>query len=584
MKNQQPDAGLRDLDSRYDADACMPRSQCGTPGYHSRLPQGLEVHAVREALDYALALLQTGEAAAAGRAAGIIGKVLTLQDANPFSGTYGIWPWFLEEPLDKMDPPDWNWADFCGATLAQMLRDHAALLPAGLVAAMRDALGHAAWCIFRRNVRLDYTNIAIMGGGVAAAAGELLDEPRLTAFGRMRLERIMDLVRCHGGFTEYNSPTYTMVALHESERILHLCREPGVRAAAEALRQTAWEVIADHFHPPTQQWAGPHARAYTDHIQPALTHYLARQTGAVILPHGPADGARPALQLVPPLPCPEPWRARFTALPQAPWEIRRRFVRREDPAVPPPERFSSDTLVERGRRPLPAHRYGDRTGTTWFSDTATLGSCNHEDTWAQRRFLLGYIRTAADSAVCLRLRFLHDGRDFASGFVRQAQSGPRVLSALTLITNRGDWHPFFDHPADGVFHAEDFRLRYELAGAGVRASQPAADRFELIAGEHRVVVQAPPGRFGAHTVRWECGQEEGRAFVDAVCYHGPRAAFPFHDLGPVQVVGGLELVEPGREPAPDTVEIRAGAGPEAFTAAWGALRVDVPAPADVYPD
>ena len=37
----------------------------------------------------------------------IIGKVLSLQDTDPSSKTYGIWPWLLEEPLEQMSPPDW---------------------------------------------------------------------------------------------------------------------------------------------------------------------------------------------------------------------------------------------------------------------------------------------------------------------------------------------------------------------------------------------------------------------------------------------------------------------------------------------
>jgi hypothetical protein len=582
-----PDANLphylANCDRNYDAAAALLALPAAGPGYHSRLPAGTRAHPIRESLHYALGLLQAGGAAHNRRAAEIIAKVLSLQDTDPFHSTYGVWPWYADEPLAQMDPPDWNWADFCGATLAQMLHDHAALLPAGLVAKMREALGHAAWCIFRRNVRLDYTNIAIMGGGVAAVAGELLGEPRLLAFGRTRLERVMNLVRYHGSFTEYNSPTYTMVALEESERVLHLAQDAGVRAAAEQLRQTAWQVIAEHFHPATQQWAGPHARAYANHLAPSLAHYLAQQTGVAIVPHGAGGGGAIMPRLVPGLPCPEAWRTRFTTLPQNPCELRTRFIRREDPDATPADRFSSDTLVERGTRPCPEQRYGDRCGTTWFSAAATLGSCNHEDTWTQRRFLLGYLRTPEDAAVTLRLRFLHDGRDFASGFVRQAQGGPRVLSALTLLTDRGDWHPHFDHPADGVFPAEDFRLRYELAGGGVRAVQLAADRFELAAGDHRAIIHAPPGRFGAHAVRWECGQEDGRAFVDAVCYHGPRTGFPVAEICPVQVVGGLELLAPGQAPAPESVHLQAGADPGAFTAAWGGLQVEITAPADLYP-
>lgn len=38
----------------------------------------------------------------------------------------------------------------------------------------------------------------------------------------------------------------------------------------------------------------------------------------------------------------------------------------------------------------------------------------------------------------LRLRFLKNGRDFASAFVRNVQAGPRVLSTINMLTNQGE--------------------------------------------------------------------------------------------------------------------------------------------------
>ena len=98
---------------------------------------------------------------------------------DPTSATYGIWSWHLEEPLAAMAPPDWNWADFIGARIAHALFEYQGKLPPDLLGRMSAALGHAAMAIFRRNTTPAYTNIAVMGAGVALAAGELLDEPLL---------------------------------------------------------------------------------------------------------------------------------------------------------------------------------------------------------------------------------------------------------------------------------------------------------------------------------------------------------------------------------------------------------------------
>ena len=112
-----------------------------SPGYHTTLATGVWVHPIVPSLDYALGLLDRNASGDRQRAEQILGKVVGLQDTDPARATYGIWPWFLEEPLAKMSPPDWNWADFCGARLAIVLADHAADLPNDLRQSVRAGLG-----------------------------------------------------------------------------------------------------------------------------------------------------------------------------------------------------------------------------------------------------------------------------------------------------------------------------------------------------------------------------------------------------------------------------------------------------------
>jgi len=386
----------------------------------------------------------------------------------------------------------------------------------------------------------------------------------------------------HGSFTEYNSPCYTMVALEEPERILHICRDGDVRAAAEALRRMAWQVIAEHFHPGTRQWAGPHSRAYSDFLDASTARYLSRQTGVDIAPH-PSVAVSPHVQtrLVPALPCPAELVSRFAKTNCGTREIRKPFMRLNRDTADRSGWLTTDaTPFKPGRNP---HRYDDRVGTTWFSQDACLGSINHDDIWFQRRAVLGYWRTDDDPAVVLRLRFLHDGKDFASAYLHNVQSGPRILSAVTFLTDRGDHHPFFDHPKDDVFAAADFRMRYQLSGNGVRIEKIAENCFALIAGGHQAVVHALPGRFGADEVRWECGQEGNCVFVDAVCHHGDRRGFNLKSLGPVRIAAGLELLEPGQSGIGEHPHV--GELDEAMTyeISWAGMSRRVPAVADVYP-
>ena len=106
-------------DSAYSPDFPGLGQRWHGTGYHSQMSNGAWVHGTRDSLDYALALLQAGGGENEARATAVIHHVLQYQDTDPFSRIYGIWPWLMEEPLAKMNPPDWNWADFCGARLAQ---------------------------------------------------------------------------------------------------------------------------------------------------------------------------------------------------------------------------------------------------------------------------------------------------------------------------------------------------------------------------------------------------------------------------------------------------------------------------------
>jgi hypothetical protein len=449
-------------DELYNDAAGMVSSQASNIGYHSALPAGSRVHSTRQALEYALLLLQAGSPPRVERAQRVIERVLELQQTDPCAATYGIWPWFQEEPLEKMGAPDWNWADFCGGLLAQMLAKHEATLPEALRQRMREALGHAAWSIFRRNVSPSYTNIAIMGGWVTAAAGEILGERRLLEYGRRRLEKMVQYTAEQGSFNEYNSPTYTLLALIEAERALHLVADEAVRTAAEALRGMAWNIIADHFHPPTGQWAGPQARSYSERLTEASAGMLSRRVGQKIFVHPQAGGKADRSPIgevgTYPLPCPDNLRERFVRLPEDPLEIRQRFIRREGEAE-------------------------STWGTTWMSGWACLGSINRGTFWTQGRPVLGYWRMGESAApAVLRARFLHDGRDFASAMVWAQQKGARVVAALGLKLGRGDYHPYLDGPAGGMFEAGDFRLRWELTAQDAKIQELAPGRWELAAG------------------------------------------------------------------------------------------------------
>jgi len=546
---------LEEWERGFDANLGLTGRPFKSPGYHTKVPDGAWVHPTLDNLKYAVALLESGTREHVDRACRIIDVVLGLQDVDPRRETYGIWPWLYEEPLDQMARPDWNWADFCGGELALALSQYSERLPPDPATRMRAALGHAARAIVKRNVGPGYTNIAVAGGAVTAAAGELLDDARFLDYGRRRLERFVEYTREQGGFNEYNSPTYGIVTLYWCEWIMHVVHDAAARRAGEDIRNLAWTAVSEHFHPGTNQWAGPHSRAYADRLAPYTAGFLSARIGMEIPVHPAMGGSNaPQYRVVPALPAPREAAARFRSLPEVPHLVRRRFIRR----------FPQDRST---------------WGTTWFTEDACLGSVNHDTFWVQRRPIIGYWRTPSDPAVVFRVRLLHDGRDFASGLVFSRQEGPRILLMAGLATNYGDWHPGLDRPADATFAARELRLRFQLDGRETHVSRVREGVFDLAAGERRVRVLSGPGCFDDNPVHWETGRCDDVVFVDAVLYDGPRRKLALRSLGATWVAAGVECLgrgEAGTTAAPQAREVEEGM----IEAEWSALpglRVRAPA-------
>ncbi len=428
---------LASQDARYDPNEKMIRRPFSSPGYHTTLKSGF-VHPTRDSLNYAVALLNAGSPDRLERAVGILRKVISLQDQNPDSRTYGIWSWFYEEPLDKMSPPDWNWADFCGTQLLQVAREHLYRLPADVQQSVPDSIIHAARSIKRRNVGPGYTNIALMGAYVTLSAGELFNDPDLLDYGRSRLHRFWDYTTEKGSFSEYNSPTYTVVAIDEITRMITQIEDPESRPLLEKLNRFAWLHLARHFHPPTRQWAGPHSRSYSTLLRSSTRAFIQRATEGRItfMPEEQAWQSLDAHSLR--AQCPEDYFHYFTDLPEPRLEI--------------------ETFQKAG-----AGKH-DIVGTTYLHPDFAFASVNIGDLWNQRRPLLAYWKTDK-GVVSMRIRCLHDDYDYSSASIFTVQDKADILGAVVFATDRGDTHISLDRLKDATIKAKDLRLRLEFEGA-----------------------------------------------------------------------------------------------------------------------
>lgn len=491
-------AYLRTMEPLFDVEAGLPLTRWKGPGYHTRVPAGTAVHEVRIALDYALALFEENSLASIDCALAILDRVLPLQDLDPTNATYGIWPWLLEEPLSQMSPPDWNWADFCGVRLVHILGVHRNHIPPATLVAVQRALHAAALSIFRRNVGPAYTNICFKGAVVCGAAGELLNDAPLRDYALTRLQRFLDYVRANGGFTEYSSPPYTFIVLHEAERALLALRSPGLREAVTAVLRLCWDDLTAAFHPATGQLCGPLSRTYADLLQPHVVHDLSERLGLpVFSPKESTADCIPSVPTypIPAQPCPDDLRRALFERPSGAF-VRRRYV------------FSA-TEPKR-----------ERSSARWFGADACLGSANYENLWTQRRPLLGFWRVG-DTVAVIRASIRHGGdRDFCSGALRVHQEGRSLLALASLVTERGDFHDVLDRPADGVFRLTDLHVSIQLRGPGATIHETAPGVFTLACGSWQTVVCPACGIFEGHTVAWRAEQTTDEALLRAVIDDG----------------------------------------------------------------
>lgn len=520
-------------DADYDEAVGLIKRPFSSPGYHTTLNVDF-AHPTRESLIYAVACLDAGDTEHVARAARILRQIAALQDTDPAHDTYGIWSWFAEEPLTQMAPPDWNWADFCGTQLLQVLLDHRAVLDAELAAQVEQAVYHACGAIIRRNVGPGYTNIALMGTYVTLVAGERFGWAEVAEYGRQRLARFAAYTQQRGTFDEYNSPTYTRVAITELSRLLLHAQDTQARAQIDELVRFAWRHLARHYHPPTRQWAGPHSRCYrtlqgaefTSFLQWASDGRLASMPDEALVIE--IDWPRLGLQL--------------------PEEVLPCFAPLDEPRTTI-ETYISDTID------VPA------AGTAYLAPAFTLASIAHGDLWNQRRPVLAYWGSA-DAPSWLRLRLLVDGYDFSSGYLFTRQQQGTLLAVATSVTDRGRTHICLDPIHDGQLTFHDWRLRLEIGGpaaAGITTGDwdfcsPRTLTLDGLA----LHLQVPATSFAGGPAVGACYGPEAatallrlphgaridpqpQAALDVILYHSTERTMALTDLSPLYVGLALSL-------------------------------------------
>lgn len=474
--------------------------------YHSTW-KGDKVHPIRDAAVYAVALLDCEDNTMKQRSFDVLRKVLSLQDTKNESRTYGIWPYYLEESLEQMSPPDWNWADFIGTQLLQVAINHNERLPADLASNLSMSLIHAARSIQRRNVGPSYTNIAIMGAHVTMAVADIYNITDLQQYALRRLRTFYNYTIANGGFEEYNSPSYTTVAVEELGRIVMHAVTPETQKLAQELYYIAWEEIIDHYHPSTGQWAGPHSRSYRTLLGAGHVNFLKRALKNELDPRLP-------------LPVPDELKPIFAS----------------NTTIP-------HTLISTYAKGVPGTR-PDLVGTTYLDASWTVGSINWGEMWNQRRPLVAYWNTK-NKVSYLQLRFLHDGEDFSDAQFFSVQKEGRILAGLVLATDGGDKHISLDKIKNATIQASDLRLRFEIGGSdAVNASivTPVTNPIKLKFDNMTLQLALPNISFDSNSTQYfNVTQHRDRLDIEYMLFHGVRQPIKLDTLAKAAIIVAVQF-------------------------------------------
>ncbi|MFD2330150.1 hypothetical protein ACFSR7_12940 [Cohnella sp. GCM10020058] len=507
---------LAKLHDRYNPENRMLRCPFASPGYHTTIKSAPHIHPTRESMDYALALLDAGEERYEQRAFDIIKEIVSLQDQNPDSPTFGIWSWFWEEPLARMSPPDWNWADFIGKRLLFVYIRHGRRLPEALRTAVCQAICFSCEAIIKRNVGPEYTNIAIMGAFVTLIAGERLGVSRYFEYGFARLRRFYAYTMEAGAFLEYNSPPYSTIAILELSALATYTRTASAYRITTELLDTTWQMIAEHFHPYLQEWSGPHARSYSSFLDPTHLSFLYAACDGEVPLIREADFRYSLEWFGHGVECPLQFRSLFADLTSA------RELRQDLP---------------------PSPEFRTRSAYTYMTEAYAIGTFNHNVMWNQCRNLLAYVRAKNNERCYVRLRVLHDGYDFCSAVFKGTQKGGSVLYGIQFALDGGDTHVNLD-PIYGKMMAEDLRIRIEIGCTGQAPAwaQRSEDIYETVIGETGLVVSGLYGAMsGFGPFRWETHTENGSSCLDLILHEGGVREIDFHNMGEALFLFALSL-------------------------------------------
>ncbi len=395
-----------------------------------------DYHVVRESIFYGVGLMYTDPVKNAPVVSKLIKRVCELEDCDVKSRSCGVWPLYMEEPVQTRERVDWNWSDFCAKGLLQFIIDYNEYFEESLMNDVKRAVTYAAKAIMKRDVNPSYTNISVMGSYVTLAVGEYLENAEIAEYGKERFKKLFRYNMLNGCVSEYNSPTYTIEALTDLSLIRKHIHDEEIREMTDLLLDMQWKYTMEHFCAENGQWTGPHSRCYETIQGNRLLSFLQVGLGKRLMIISDEEFEPEPLWL------------------QSGMKI--------------PEQYISYAAVRGIKSRMRHDVLNDEIhvqASMWRSGDMSLGSFNFCDFWTQRRPVIAY--WGEGSPRYMRIRLMHDDFDFTSGLLQTVQIENLVIAAATLCNDHGDRHFNLDPICDKQINANYLALRFEIGGKDV---------------------------------------------------------------------------------------------------------------------
>jgi hypothetical protein len=525
---------------------------------HTRHLKSETGHLTRDSLQYAMVLLARNGEGDAARAKDILHRCFELQGRRPGDSRDGLWHYVAEESVFDWPFPDFNWADFNGLTLLTIWHLAGGLLDDETREGIREALRRAAGCIRTRNVDLRYTNIAVKGTFVTLATAELLGDDELLAYATDRMKRLHAEIFRTASFTEYNSPVYAAISIAGLASIDMFVRDEPSKDLAREIQHLFWRHIANHFHVPTRELAGPHSRAYAARLHDFsyfLGTLLCRATGGEIR-YGLSERDLPfhayyGVFLEPDLPDDALRLLRDTG--RTDFVVERTDPRDQisawwRPMLPPDTRDPKRKIDG-----IPA------VISTLLCPEFCLGTVNLMDGWDQRHNLIAYWNGGGEKPSYLRHRYLHDECPCCSGCFASRQENSTALAAA-FLAEYADEHVSF--PASEieaeflgpVLEIENEGQQIEAYLGDVRLS-PSGEPVIWPVGE-ALCLRLPTVWIGFHLIGHRSSLSEEKPSISFngdrlearfPHYHGEKKTLRWTDFSEAHTLYGLSMSAPGTD-------------------------------------